>query len=117
MIVTDTVGFIRDLPKELVGAFRTTLEELREADLLVHVVDATGRIPESFQAAAHLEHAPRARLPPRHHYGRIPLRRLDLNLLRVFAAVYRAPLPDCATNATTWSCPKERTALGGSVSL
>jgi GTP-binding protein HflX len=40
VIITDTVGFIRDLPKELVGAFRTTLEELREADLLLHVVDA-----------------------------------------------------------------------------
>ncbi len=40
VIVTDTVGFIRDLPQELVGAFRTTLEELREADLLIHVVDA-----------------------------------------------------------------------------
>ena len=41
VIVTDTVGFIRDLPHELVGAFRTTLEELREASLLVHVVDAS----------------------------------------------------------------------------
>lgn len=40
VIVTDTVGFIRDLPSELLGAFRTTLEELREADLLIHVVDA-----------------------------------------------------------------------------
>ena len=41
VIITDTVGFIRDLPQELVGAFRTTLEELRQADLLVHVVDAS----------------------------------------------------------------------------
>ena len=41
VIITDTVGFIRDLPQELVGAFRTTLEELREADLLLHVVDAS----------------------------------------------------------------------------
>jgi GTPase len=41
VIVTDTVGFIRDLPQELVGAFRTTLEELREADLLLHIVDAS----------------------------------------------------------------------------
>jgi GTP-binding protein HflX len=41
VIITDTVGFIRDLPKELLGAFRTTLEELREADLLLHVVDAS----------------------------------------------------------------------------
>jgi GTP-binding protein HflX len=40
VIVTDTVGFIRDLPQELLGAFRTTLEELREADILVHIVDA-----------------------------------------------------------------------------
>ena len=40
IIVTDTVGFIRDLPQELLGAFRTTLEELREADLLLHIVDA-----------------------------------------------------------------------------
>jgi GTPase len=41
VIITDTVGFIRDLPKELLGAFRTTLEELREADVLLHVVDAS----------------------------------------------------------------------------
>ena len=41
VIITDTVGFIRDLPEGLLGAFRTTLEELREADLLVHVVDAS----------------------------------------------------------------------------
>ena len=41
VIVTDTVGFIRDLPKDLVGAFRTTLDELRDADILLHVVDAS----------------------------------------------------------------------------
>ena len=40
-IVTDTVGFIRDLPPQLVDAFRATLEELREADLFLHVVDAS----------------------------------------------------------------------------
>jgi GTP-binding protein HflX len=40
-VLTDTVGFIRDLPKELVNAFRATLEELDEADLLLHVVDAS----------------------------------------------------------------------------
>jgi GTP-binding protein HflX len=40
VIVTDTVGFIRDLPKDLVNAFRATLEELYDADLLLHVVDA-----------------------------------------------------------------------------
>jgi GTP-binding protein HflX len=40
VVITDTVGFIRDLPKELVAAFRATLEEMADADLLVHVVDA-----------------------------------------------------------------------------
>jgi GTP-binding protein HflX len=41
VIITDTVGFIRDLPKDLVAAFRATLEELSDADLLLHVVDAS----------------------------------------------------------------------------
>ncbi len=40
-IITDTVGFIRNLPKELFSAFRATLEELREADILLHVIDVT----------------------------------------------------------------------------
>jgi GTP-binding protein HflX len=41
LVLADTVGFIRNLPKELVDAFRATLEELEEADLLLHVVDAS----------------------------------------------------------------------------
>lgn len=39
VIITDTVGFIRDLPQDLMAAFRATLEELDDADLLIHVVD------------------------------------------------------------------------------
>lgn len=39
VIITDTVGFIKDLPKDLVVAFRATLEELESADLLLHVID------------------------------------------------------------------------------
>ena len=39
VIITDTVGFIRDLPRELMTAFRATLEELENANLLLHVVD------------------------------------------------------------------------------
>jgi GTP-binding protein HflX len=41
VIITDTVGFIRDLPADLVSAFRATLEELGDASLLLHVVDAS----------------------------------------------------------------------------
>jgi GTPase len=40
-ILTDTVGFIRKLPHQLVAAFRATLEELKDADVLVHVIDAS----------------------------------------------------------------------------
>lgn len=39
VIITDTVGFIRDLPAELMQAFQATLEELHEADILIHVID------------------------------------------------------------------------------
>jgi GTP-binding protein HflX len=38
-LITDTVGFIQDLPTSLIAAFRSTLEEVKEADLLLHVVD------------------------------------------------------------------------------
>ena len=41
MLLTDTVGFIRKLPHHLVASFRATLEEVREADVLLHVIDAS----------------------------------------------------------------------------
>ncbi len=40
-ILADTVGFVRDLPHDLVAAFRSTLSEVRDADLLLHVIDAS----------------------------------------------------------------------------
>ncbi len=39
VVITDTVGFIKDLPKDLLGAFRATLDEMQDADLIMHVVD------------------------------------------------------------------------------
>ncbi|MDJ0790926.1 MAG: GTPase HflX [Acidimicrobiia bacterium] len=45
-LVSDTVGFVRDLPHELVEAFRSTLEEAADADLLVHLVDASDSSPD-----------------------------------------------------------------------
>ena len=44
--LVDTVGFVRDLPHQLVEAFRSTLEEVEEADLIVHVVDGSDPDPE-----------------------------------------------------------------------
>ncbi len=53
IVVADTVGFVRDLPHELVAAFRSTLMEAREADLLLHVVDAAD--PERDQRIAQVD--------------------------------------------------------------
>jgi len=44
VVLADTVGFINDLPHELVAAFRSTLEETRSADLLLHVIDAASEV-------------------------------------------------------------------------
>jgi GTP-binding protein HflX len=41
IIINDTVGFIRDLPKDLIAAFRATLEEIEDSDLIVHLADAS----------------------------------------------------------------------------
>jgi GTP-binding protein HflX len=49
--LTDTVGFVRHLPHQLVEAFRSTLEEVAEADLVLHVVDASDAMPEGQVAA------------------------------------------------------------------
>ncbi len=66
VILTDTVGFISDLPKDLVNAFRATLEELADADLLLHMVDAADedmaskkRAVEKLLQELELDHIPR----------------------------------------------------------
>ncbi|WP_106767789.1 GTPase HflX [Paenibacillus faecalis] len=46
VVLTDTVGFIQNLPHDLVAAFRATLEEVNEADLILHVVDASSAMRE-----------------------------------------------------------------------
>lgn len=65
VVITDTVGFLRDLPKDLVEAFRSTLEEMEDADLLLHVVDVSNPDFEDHIEAVnrilsdlHLEHIP-----------------------------------------------------------
>ena len=46
VLLSDTVGFVRNLPHQLVEAFKSTLDEVAEADLLIHVVDASAAAPE-----------------------------------------------------------------------
>lgn len=54
VIFTDTVGFIRDLPSDLSRAFRSTLEEIGDADLLLHVVDASSVADEKIKAVENI---------------------------------------------------------------
>ena len=51
VFLTDTVGFVRKLPHQLVEAFKTTLDVVRDADLLVHVVDSADSDPDGSMAA------------------------------------------------------------------
>ncbi|AGK53146.1 GTPase HflX [Bacillus sp. 1NLA3E] len=53
-LTTDTVGFLQDLPTTLIAAFRSTLEEVNEADLLLHVVDCSN--PDYFQHEKTVQH-------------------------------------------------------------
>jgi len=51
VVITDTVGFIKDLPKDLMGAFRPTFDELKESNLLIHLIDISHpRFPEHIEA-------------------------------------------------------------------
>jgi len=66
VVITDTVGFIRDLPKDLFAAFRATFEEAADADMILQVVDATDdtkddhmRTTEKLLTELHLEEIPR----------------------------------------------------------
>lgn len=68
VIITDTVGFIQDLPKDLMVAFRATLEELQSADLLLHVIDISNphhieqiNSVEKILAELRIEHLPQVR--------------------------------------------------------
>jgi len=84
IVLTDTVGFIRDLPPDLKAAFRATLEELDAADLLIHVVDASSpRADEQLDAVEKL------------------LAELDLDSvprITVFNKIDRLPNPEAARN-------------------
>lgn len=80
IVINDTVGFIRDLPETLVAAFRATLEEIADSDLLVHVVDAS-----SAQAVQHIESVDKILLS------------LELNKIPRVVILNKADLPDDAT--------------------
>jgi GTP-binding protein HflX len=82
VIITDTVGFIRQLPEELVTAFRATLEELEDADLLLHVIDISNpRFADQIQSVERI------------------LENLHLNQIPVLRALNKQDLVDPVTVA------------------
>jgi len=75
VILADTVGFIRDLPHDLIEAFHSTLEEVSEASLLLHVVDAAGadRTDQIAQVERVLEEIGAAQVPRITVYNKVDL--------------------------------------------
>lgn len=79
-VIADTVGFVRDLPHELIAAFRATLEESRDADLLLHVVDSSDpeRMVRIEQVNAVLEEIGAGEVPRLLVFNKIDLREGEL---------------------------------------
>ena len=77
VILADTVGFVRDLPHELIAAFRSTLQEAREADLILHLIDVSdaNRWQRVRQVNAVLKELDADRIPQIRVYNKID--RLD----------------------------------------
>jgi GTP-binding protein HflX len=75
LVLSDTVGFVRDLPHELVAAFRSTLSEARDADLLLHVVDAADPLRDERigQVDAVLKHIEAGEIPQLVVFNKIDL--------------------------------------------
>ena len=80
VVLADTVGFIRDLPHDLVAAFRATLEEAREAALLLHVIDAADpeRLTRISQVEEVLKEIGAAEVPRLQVFNKIDLREGEL---------------------------------------
>jgi GTP-binding protein HflX len=110
VVVTDTVGFIRELPKDLFAAFRSTFEEAADADLLLHVVDAADPAAEEHLRAvtALLEELDLALLP-----RVLVLNKVDLvpaAELRMLERSYPDAIAVCATRRDTTRLLLERIA-------
>jgi GTP-binding protein HflX len=91
-VITDTVGFIRNLPRDLFAAFRATLEELHEADLLLHIIDISnphfeGHIRAVEKILEELEIAKKPTLRVFNKMDRFPDRELLQTLCRRFNAI------------------------------
>jgi GTP-binding protein HflX len=114
VLVADTVGFVRDLPHELVAAFRATLTETREASLLLHVIDASDPHHEDRrqQVETVLKEIGAAEVPCLPVYNKIDRAGVD------FVREPEGPLPNryCVSAVTGSGLAELRAAIGARVS-
>ncbi|HZQ60571.1 MAG TPA: GTPase HflX [Casimicrobiaceae bacterium] len=92
IVISDTVGFVRDLPHDLVAAFRATLSEAAEADLLLHVIDAShpNRDEQIEAVDAVLREIGADAVPQVRVYNKIDLARLAPGIERDQSGILRA---------------------------
>jgi GTPase len=93
VVLSDTVGFIRDLPHKLVDAFRATLYEATEADVLLHVVDAASPLADEQMAEVErvLEEIGAERIPQILVFNKLDLIEADAQPRMLADAIERAP--------------------------
>ena len=104
VVLADTVGFVRDLPHELVAAFRSTLSEAREADLLLHVVDAAD--PLRAERIAQVDEVLREI-----DAGDIPQLRVFNKIDRIEGATPRIDRDGDASHGAVWMCARDGDGL------
>ena len=109
-MLSDTVGFIRDLPHDLVAAFRATLAEAADADLLLHVIDAAhpNRDEQIAAVDAVLAEIGADRVPQMRVYNKIELTALPPGGERDPSGILRAVRVSALTGA---GCAELRAAL------
>jgi GTP-binding protein HflX len=110
MVLSDTVGFIRDLPHDLVAAFRATLAEAAQADLLVHVIDAAhpNRDEQIAAVDAVLEEIGALEVPQIRVYNKIDATAIAPGIERDPSGILRAVRASALTGA---GCDELRAAL------
>ena len=86
VVISDTVGFIRELPKELIEAFLSTLEEVSSADLILHVLDSNDRSMLRHKQSVEkiLKEIGADQIPIIHAYNKADLVKANLNTINTF---------------------------------
>lgn len=86
VVISDTVGFIRELPKELIEAFLSTLEEVSSADLILHVLDSSDRSMLQHKQSVEkiLKQIGADQIPIIYAYNKADLLKADLNTINTF---------------------------------